>query len=113
MKQVIVIDDNGAIKGLEHRNGGIDLKQFGKALVERITLIEWDTEGCGWYIRWVSFDKPHKRWGKEELPDAELLEGVILPSPYPESSTVYFLTYEFAVAAEVQAIQRLQMEGLL
>ena len=110
MKQVIIVEPNGALKGLEHREKGIDLKRFGKAVVERITLIEWDSENCGWYIRWYLAGKANM-WGLEELGDIPCLQKVRVHFPKDRTFPALFSSYEDAVSAEVEAIQLLQKQG--
>lgn len=109
MKQVVTICTNGALKGLEHKGRCLDLKQFGKAVVERITLIEWDSENQGWYIRWASEDK--RKWGRKELQQVENLPQMTLKIPLDENEPVLFARYENAVEAEVAAIQQRQIQG--
>ena len=110
MKQVIVVTQNGGLRGLEHKGRCIDLKKFGKAVVERITLIEWDSEVAGWYIRWCRPDMGGT-WGLKELSNVQSLQAATLKTPVDRLGPVYFHNYEDAVEAEVQAIQQLQKTG--
>lgn len=112
--QLITVLPNGGVVGLEHKNGGIDLKQFGEAVVTRVTEIEWDTKRAGWYIRWSAYTKSHlKRWTVEEVRHSKSAKhlGVIIPED--DSIVVLFKSYLHAVTVEIEVIQHLQKEGLL
>jgi hypothetical protein len=121
MKQVLKITNNGAIKGLEHKGRCLDLKQFGKAVVERITSIEWDSELQGWYIRWEDtedtrlFSKAGKIWGREEYAyfSEHLASMTLKIAIHNPSGTVLFKSYNDAVEIEVLVIQHLQKIGWL
>lgn len=112
MRQVIVVTQNGGLHGLEHKGRCIDLKKFGKALVERITLIEWDSDVAGWYIKWCN-PMLGSLWSLKELSDIQSLHTATLKIPVDRSAPVYFHRYEDAVNAEVEVIQRLQKIGAL
>lgn len=50
-KQVITIEPGGAMSGLQRKpNQGIDLRQFGRADIQRASLIEWDADAQAWFI---------------------------------------------------------------
>lgn len=51
-KQVITIDPNGQMSGLQRKPGqGVDLTKFGAAQVVRVSEIEWDETAQKWTIR--------------------------------------------------------------
>lgn len=51
MQQVITIAPDGSMSGLQRKpNQGIDLRQFGKANIQRASLIEWDEAEQAWFI---------------------------------------------------------------
>jgi hypothetical protein len=111
-KQLIIVDPTGALRGLDHKRRGVDLRQFGRAEIERATLIEWDSQRQGWYIKWCSGGKDNV-WGVDHLlaldPDKfdEVARGVTFFHP----TMVLFKDYEDAIAAEVAIIQQLQKTG--
>ena len=119
-KQVIVIAQNGALKGLEHKEGGVDLKSFGKAVVDRATSIEWDSELDGWYIRWEDtpdsrfWERANKVWGRQEYSYFKKLPSMsIVASIDEESGRILFKKYNDAVQVEIEVIQHLQKLGLM
>ena len=112
MKQIIVVTPNGGLNGLEHKGRCIDLKKFGKAVVERITLIEWDSDVAGWYIKWCNSSRGGA-WGLKELSGVTSLPSKTLKTQCDRNGPVYFHRYEDAVDAEIEAIQHLQKTGAL
>lgn len=113
-KQVITILPDGRMQGLDHKRKGLDLRQFGKAKTERVTLIEWEETRQRWFIVWtdrVYF--PPQNWTRQTFADAG-----VSTDPWPVQfdslamdETVFFVDYEDAVAAEVAVIQAMQLKG--
>ena len=110
-KQLIIVDPTGALRGLDHKKRGVDLRQFGRAEIERATLIEWDSQKQGWYVKWYSGDQ--KVWGAQEYEElgSEALTKVMRGTTYFHPKLVLFKDYEDAVTAEVAVIQQLQKTG--
>lgn len=110
--QRITIRPDGSIAGLEHKNG-LPLRQFGKADIKRITLIEWDEEHQGWFIRW--FEREGGRPWKLGL--FSRCSIFLIPTyqarlcKTTRGTLPLFDHYEEAVAAEVAVIQALQALG--
>lgn len=111
-KQLIIVDPTGALRGLDHKRRGVDLRQFGRAEIERATLIEWDSQRQGWYIKWCSEGKS-ETWNSAEFSvlDRDKFEGVMRGINYYHKDLVLFRDYEDAVTAEVAVIQQLQKTG--
>ena len=111
-KQLIIVDPTGALRGLDHKRRGVDLRQFGRAEIERATLIEWHSEKQGWYIKWCSVGKSNT-WGTKEFSvlDQVKFDEVIRGTTYFHQNMVLFKDYEDAVTAEVAVIQQLQKTG--
>ncbi len=129
MNQVITIDPNGSISGLQRKRGkGLDLRQFGRARIERASEITWDEERQNWNIhvlsrnvcRWmtemdadgprfytrggVTLDFNHWSMAIEncELPDTALYDQDFLA----------FDHYDDAVAVEVKFLDALRARGV-
>lgn len=51
-KQVITVKADGTIEGLQRKPGqGLDLRQFGKAVIKRASDIEWQEGDQMWAVR--------------------------------------------------------------
>jgi hypothetical protein len=51
-RQVITISPSGQISGLQVKPGkGVDLRQFGKAQIERASEIVWDDDHQRWFVQ--------------------------------------------------------------
>jgi hypothetical protein len=103
-KQLIVIGQDGSMSGLDHKTYGVDLKQFGLADVERLTLIEWDSEEAGWFIRW------HGKYGHSKWLASDCLDIGKTIKLTPDG-VVLFKSYQDAIDVEVATIQQLQKSG--
>ena len=103
----------------------IDLRQFGKAQITRVTLIEWDEKMQAWFIRWhenpnVDRAKWGSSWAVAVFNSAGVLFGkfngradMTIPEDKRFASPIYFDDYDDAVKAEVAVIQSLQVRGKL
>lgn len=109
--QVITIKPDGSLCGLDHKKKGLDLRQFGKARIERVTLIEWDENEQGWEVFRTAPNTLSKPWGaglaRELGVDPEKLLGRVLEC----KERVLFQEYEDAVKFEVALIQAMQVSG--
>lgn len=105
MEQVITIDENGVIEGLMHKRGtAVDLRLFGEAAIERVSLVEFDETKQKFFVRFLK----------------GALAGRILSHPLyamatgvaqsfkAKEYTMLFDDYEDAVAAEVTVLNGLQ-----
>jgi hypothetical protein len=110
-KQVLVVGPHGSITGLVHKKGGVDLRSLGRAEIERVTLIEWDSEEQGWYIRW--YNRNHGAlWRVTDLrcvPHEQREEIFVSLKTILKGGVPIFKEYEDAVRAEVLVIQNLQL----
>ena len=109
-KQVLIVDPHGSIRGLVHKKSGVDLRRLGRAEIERVTLVEWDAEKQGWYIRWYG-SNGDEVWGEQmrtyvlKTPRCRLLNWRL------EDGKFLFNEYDEAVEFEVAVVQQLQIEG--
>ena len=120
MKQIITIQPDGTIVGLEHKKKGLNLRQFGKADIKRLTLIEWCDHFQMWHIQWTEDHKaaathPSLCWCKSQFAGAgvswEDHAGLAVEDDGTPDCTIYFEHYEDAVGAEVAVIQAMQESG--
>lgn len=121
-RQVITITKAGGVFGLRAKPGaGIDLTQFGRASVQRVTEIEWNEDGQCWTITWTAAGraklpaelKDETAWkAKGQLPRLapEWVRGATGAEVLP-SGALGFPTYEAAVAFEVDRVAGLQAVG--
>lgn len=112
-KQVITIDPEGNMMGLDHKRKGLDLRQFGKAKTHRATLIKFDEDFQMWRISWSEdVEFPAQLWTSETFMSCEVrwgaFNGISMLEPY---DVIFFQDYEDAVAAEVAVIQAMQLKG--
>lgn len=112
MSQVITIRKDGSIFGLDHKSRGLDLRKFGNASTERITLIEWDEVNQAWFVRWEGRHK-NKEWVEATFDAAEVDYTNFLGFSPKDTNRVLFKDYDFAVKAEVAVIQVLQKKGIM
>lgn len=112
--QIISIDAAGCMSGLQVKRGaGLDLRQFGRAQIERVSLVTWDESEQAWYV--------------DILKAPEEFRGVLTTSNWfragvcqaGRGSTVrgdgalLFAEYEDGVAAEIAYLDALRVRGLL
>lgn len=111
-KQVLVVDHKGGITGLVHKNSGVDLRTLGRAEIDRVTLIEWDSDNQAWYIRWYG-SNGDEVWGEQmrtyvvNSPRCRLINWRL------EDGKFLFNEYDEAVEFEVAVVQQLQKQGLV
>lgn len=103
-KQLITIKPDGSLVGLQVKKGkGLDLREFGRAKIVRSTLIEWDEDYQGWYVRFLNGAM------KDQILNRAMFWGYRI---HPLHKTVrrsdaamIYADYEDAVIAEVAAVQ--------
>jgi len=111
-KQVLVVDQKGGITGLVHSGRGVDLRTLGRAEIDRVTLIEWDSDNQAWYIRWYG-SNGDEVWGEQmrtyvlNTPRCRLINWRL------EDGKFLFNEYDEAVEFEVAVVQQLQKQGLV
>lgn len=111
-RQVITIGHGGSLSGLQVKPGkGLDLRQFGKAKIERVSEILWDEEAQKWYVQIIAGPL------KGEVLTAPLWdEGVAKPTPSGSTVTrtdyrLDFDDYDFAVRAEIEVLDAFRLKG--
>jgi len=112
--QRVTIRPDGSIAGLDHKKKGLSLRQFGKATIQRVTLVEWDEDHQGWYIRWFG-RKGGKVWSHNtfEVAKVRLYDFEAKLAVTNSGAVPMFEDYEEAVRAEVAVLQSLQALGTL
>ncbi len=116
--QVITISQDGGMSGLQRKTGkGVDLRQFGRASIERASLIEWDENKQKW---WVSIQSG--KYAGAALSHVLRCNAGMMPATgeafYPGSTMttnggVYmFKDYDDAVKAEVAFLDALRLRGV-
>jgi hypothetical protein len=109
MEHVISIDENGELQSLMHKKGmGIDLREFGDAEIERVSLVEFDNTEKKFFVRFL----------KGPLADRVLTYPLYAaatgtPVKFLNSQPVMFFDdYEDGVAAEVRVLDALRKRGI-
>ena len=111
MRQVISIDVTGGVYSLDHKQKGIDLRNFGDVEIERVTLVEWDYESQKWYLSWK---KDGAKWSAGLVysqADKELRQWLTSNAETHTSGYYLFDNYEDAIKVEVSIIQSMQVKG--
>lgn len=111
-KQVITIEQDGSISGLQRKPGqGMDLRQFGKAQIVRASEIVWDEAVQHWFVDVL------QEAGKGPLTTTKWREAGLPAFPVGANcgleagSTYYFKEYDEAVAAEIAYLDALRLTG--
>lgn len=116
MQQVIEIGSDGSISGLERRGPNvIDLKQFGRAKVERVSEILFDEGRQLWYIQ-ATMAAPMSL--RTQVINRAILERCDFsatamehcPTLHPDCPA-YFESYDEAVSVEVQVLDHWRLKG--
>lgn len=112
MKQVISIEHGGRISGLQHKPGkGIDLRQFGKCDIKRVSLVEWDADRQSWYVQFLEGPLAGQLLTEAHANDAD--ERLIYTSKDDVSGVLYFDEYEMGVTAEIKMFNAFRRAGKL
>lgn len=111
--QLISILPDGSMVGLQMKPGkGVDLRQFGKADIERSSLIEWDAEEQGWYVLILNYRHPDGRVAAVVLDRDLFNELTILPrhrTVRESDNAMIYDEYDDAVLCEIEAVQSLRL----
>jgi hypothetical protein len=114
MQQVITIGPDGSLSGLQHKRGqGVDLRQFGKAQIERASHIVWDEDYQAWLVELLTGPHAGKTltWGLWRAVTGRADCPAALPSE-SEDSAILFADYEDGVLAEIAVLNALRVKGL-
>jgi len=112
--QVISVAPDGTVSGLQRKPGqGLDLRQFGKADIQRASLIEWAEDVQAWFID-VLQDAgrgpvSYRRW-IEAVGTVEP-EGFVGAANYVDDRPMLFAEYDDAVKAEIAYLDALRLQG--
>lgn len=119
MKQLITIDKDGVVTGLQMKRGkGLDLRTLGVAKIERSSLIEWSDLYQKWYIKFLNGKMANRVACVSIADDAGMADKVgesaiafhFELETVAERSAYLFDDYEDAVIAEVKLIQALRIK---
>lgn len=109
-RQVITVHPDGSISGLQRKSGeGVDLRQFGKADIQRASDIQWDVEAQSWTVCVLEEDTRYSLTasrlyavsGFRELPSCVVSENDVL----------LFKEYASAVDAEIFYLDNKRLNG--
>lgn len=118
--QIISIDSEGRLTGLDHKKKGLNLCQFGAAKITRATDIVWNETLQMWQVKFLQGELAGHILCIDHLHDAgtsyvNLREHVIkhgTTAPSSMNGSVVFSDYDDAVIAEVYIIQAYTLRGL-
>ena len=112
MKQVVTIGPNGEISGLDRKKKGLDLRQFGKAEINRVSEIEFNSSTQKWFVHVI-----RGRFAGIALARGHYLDHL---GHIPEGGAVNedtliveFDDYDTAVAAEVAFLDAVRLKGII
>lgn len=100
--------------GLQRKPGqGLDLRQFGKADIQRASLIEWDAKEQAWFIDIL------QEAGRGKVTEARLNEAGLVITQFActcytsptKDEVVYFFEYDDAVKVEIAYLDALRLAG--
>lgn len=132
--QVITIKPDGSVHSLKAKRGGLDLRTFGKADINRATVIEFDSERQKHYIQWTNGRFGNSFWNLSDIRGhLETAGGAgdglgavdwkfrVGRDRWVRATTeernryglAFFEDYEDAVLVEVAVIQALQTKGAI
>lgn len=119
--QVITIQPFGIMSGLQRKPGqGLDLRRFGKADIQRASLIEWDADKQAWFIDVLqdagrgklTFVKWANAVAKGGISAAEVLLNQITRNWFsPGGEPLFFAEYDEAVKVEIAYLDALRLAG--
>ena len=105
MKQVITVSPDGSLSGLDRKNKGVDLRQFGRARIERVSEIKWNEKRQAWYVEIIAGPlKGH------EVTTADCFRASGYESTIED--VALFDSYDMAVIAEVAFLDYKRKAGL-
>lgn len=118
MQQVITVQPDGTMSGLQRKNGqGLDLRKFGHAKIERVSEISWSENHQRWTIKVLgsrSFSGVLTAQcfhaAGVEVPETACAEDVGVFSDAP-CELLLFEDYDDAVKAEVAYLDALRVRG--
>lgn len=116
-RQVITIGPQGQISGLQRKPGqGVDLRTFGKADIERASLIEWDADAQAWYINVLQDAGKGVVTLRDVItancgipPLIHFTPSVVAPKSW--NDTIMFGEYDDAVKVEIAYLDALRLRG--
>lgn len=112
MQQVITIGADGHIAGLQRKPGqGLDLRQFGKATIERASEIVWAEGSQKWFVS-VLTGPFAGRFLSDSLWHDHVCD-LIPAEATVEFGKLMFDEYDDAVRAEIEFLDGLRMAGRL
>lgn len=119
MKQVITIKPGGLMEGLQVKPGkGVDLRQFGRANIQRASAIIWDEMEQKWFVQLLCgrfsgcciTKNLCFTYGVEFSPHVQCLTR---ESADATDDNIYFEEYDEAVAAEIEFLNAARLKSLI
>jgi len=119
--QVITIEPNGAVSGLQKKPGqGLDLRKLGKAVIQRASDIRWDEERQQWYVQVlrgkyagtiVHHGQVHVSacYFQKEAVNKDLAHSPDMTHTEPDSRTAFYDDYDEAVQAEIMFLDYVRL----
>lgn len=108
LTQTIDIGPCGEMTSLQFKGRGVDLREFGKAEIVRSSLIEWDSDRQAWYVKFLRGRMADQCLLVGDFHTLKLPTRLMCNAGEPPQNKAYFLEYEEAVFAEVEAIQKMR-----
>lgn len=135
MQQVVTIHPDGGMSGLQRKRGkGLDLRQFGRASIERVSEIVWCEDRQRWKVQvldlkvayWMAYGKEHPGTRSSRLSEGHRpcltwfhWKAAGLPENFPGGCRIStgggLMTwddYDRAVEAEVRFLDALRLIGV-
>ena len=110
MKQVITVSPEGEVSGLQRRRGqGIDLRQFGRAEIERVSEVLWHVQRQAWYVLGKAGPAAGRILTMTDADDLGVAFGAA--AELSAGGMLLFQEYEDAVSAEVAWLDALRVRG--
>lgn len=118
-KQVITFKPDGSVEGLAFKNKGLDLRQFGRAKIERTSEIIWSENSQAWTIQFLHGNQAGRFAGFRhlsmlgvQLADAEKIVATLSTDCVAAFNLMTFADYDDAVRTEVIMIQSARLSGM-
>lgn len=123
MDQVITLNQLGEMEGLQNRDG-VDLREFGKAEIERASEVQWSNEDQAWY---VEFKNRTAEKLLSHTQTSKLLKNMLHEAAnalkidlnhfgelkFQDDSTILFQNYEDGVRGEIAALNYYRLTNIL
>jgi hypothetical protein len=112
-QQVVTISPTGEISGLQRRSG-LDLRQFGKAQIERVSEVLWHEQRQQWFVKFLTGPLAGKLATRTILVCATGSGTIdsVKADVDAETDVLYFAEYDDGVKAEITVLDGFRKKGL-